>query len=64
VLRARPTEEKAAATRAFERDVVPLLVSGAARPIVDRTFALDAAADAYELLADNAVFGKVVLTTG
>ncbi len=64
VLRARPTEEKAAATRAFERDVVPLLVSGAARPIVDRTFALDAAADAYELLADNAVVGKVVLTTG
>ena len=64
VLRARSRAEKIDATRAFERDVLPLLESGRVRPIVDRVFPLDAAADAHRYVDANASFGKVVLVTG
>ncbi len=64
VLRARSHEEKVAATRAFERDVLPLLESGDVRPVVDRVFPLEAAADAHGYVETNASFGKVLLTTG
>jgi putative PIG3 family NAD(P)H quinone oxidoreductase len=62
VLRARPLEERIAATRAFAAQVVPLLASGAVRPAVDRVFPLDDIADAHRHLESNATFGKVVLT--
>ncbi|MDQ6830081.1 MAG: NAD(P)H-quinone oxidoreductase [Gemmatimonadota bacterium] len=61
VLRARSVEEKIAATEAFARDVVPLLASGAVRPVVDRVFALDDIRSAHERLESNESFGKVVL---
>ena len=61
VLRARPAEEKATATDAFTRDVVPLLEAGTVGPVIARTFTLDDADAAYELLAADAVFGKIVL---
>lgn len=61
VLRARPIEEKAEATRAFQKDVVPLLADGRAKANVDRVFAASEARDAYEYLASNKSFGKVVL---
>ena len=61
VLRARSVEEKTAATEAFTRDVVPLLAAGTVVPVVARTFPLDDAAEAYDLLASDAVFGKIVL---
>lgn len=61
VLRARDPMEKAAATAAFEADVVPLLASGTVRPIVDHVVPLDQVADAYDLLASNDTFGKVIL---
>ncbi|HEX6587807.1 MAG TPA: NAD(P)H-quinone oxidoreductase [Longimicrobiales bacterium] len=64
VLRARAHAEKVDATRAFERDVMPLLASGRVRPIVDRVFPLARAADAHRYVEANASFGKVVLTTG
>jgi len=60
-LRGRSVEEKAAATAGFARDVVPLLASGAIVPVIARTLPLDDAADAYELLASDAVFGGIVL---
>ncbi len=41
VLRARPLEEKIAATRRFAAEVVPLLASGAVSPVVDRVFPLE-----------------------
>jgi putative PIG3 family NAD(P)H quinone oxidoreductase len=62
VLRARSVDEKAAATRAFARDVLPRLAAGVVAPIVTRTFPLDGARDAYDLLARDGVFGKIVLT--
>jgi putative PIG3 family NAD(P)H quinone oxidoreductase len=61
VLRARDVGEKAAATDAFVRDVVPLLSDGRVAPIVHSTVGLNDARDAYELLASDATFGKVIL---
>src|SRR5205823_11688501 len=61
VLRARPLEEKIAATRAFAAQVVPLLARGIVKPVVDRVFSLDQIADAHRHLESNATFGKVVI---
>jgi NADPH:quinone reductase len=61
MLRGRSVEEKAAATDAFTRDVVPLFARAEVRPVVARTLPLDDAREAYDLLAADAVFGKVVL---
>ena len=61
VLRARPLEEKIAAVRAFETQVVPLLARGAIKPIVDRVLPLAEAARAHEHMASNEGFGKIVL---
>ncbi|HST52584.1 MAG TPA: NAD(P)H-quinone oxidoreductase [Pyrinomonadaceae bacterium] len=60
-LRARSSEEKAAAVRRFAAHVVPLLARRLVRPVLDKTFALEDARDAYERLESNETFGKVVL---
>lgn len=60
-LRARPLEEKADATRAFEKSVVPHLASGRVKVVVDRVFPLAEAAAAQEYMGANQNFGKVVL---
>ena len=61
VLRSRPLEEKLAAMRAFEAQVVPLFARGKLEPVIDRTFKLAEAADAHRYMASNASFGKIVL---
>jgi NADPH2:quinone reductase len=61
VLRVRSVVEKAAATAAFTRDVVPRLAAGEIAPVIARTMGLDEAREAYELLAADAVFGTIVL---
>ena len=61
MLRGRTPEQKAAATDAFTRDVVPLLTSGVVMAVIARTFPLDDAREAYDLLAADAVLGKIVL---
>lgn len=61
VLRARAAVEKTAATDAFVRDVAPLLVSRRVAPVVERVLSLDRVADAYELVASDTTFGKVIL---
>jgi NADPH2:quinone reductase len=61
VLRSRSTEEKATATRLFARHVVPLLDSGAVRPVIDRTYQLSEIREAHTRLESNETFGKVVL---
>lgn len=60
-LRARPSEEKAAANEKFIREVIPLLDSGKVRPHLDRAFKLEDASEAYGYLASNKSFGKVVI---
>jgi NADPH2:quinone reductase len=62
VLRARPAAEKAAATEAFVRDVLPLFTKGAIKPVIDRVFPLDAIRDAHVRMESNESFGKIVLT--
>jgi NADPH:quinone reductase-like Zn-dependent oxidoreductase len=64
VLRARSQADKIEATRAFERDVLPLLAAGRVRAVIDRTFPLEAAADAHRYVESNTSFGKVLLTAG
>ncbi len=61
LLRPRPLEQKAAATRAFERSVIPHIASGRIEPVVDRVFALADAAKAHAYMETNANFGKIVL---
>ena len=61
VLRPRTVAEKAAATSAFVRDVVPLLADGRIAPVIDAVLPLDQATEAYDLLASNKTFGKVIL---
>lgn len=61
VLRGRTIDEKSEATRAFEEEVVPLLADGRVRPNVDRVFPAENVREAYEYLASNKSFGKLVL---
>ena len=61
VLRARSSEEKAAAVRRFAAEVVPLLARGRVRPVLDSTYALGEVSTAYARLESNETFGKVVL---
>lgn len=61
MLRARPLEEKIAAMRVFEEQVVPLLARGAIKPVIDRVFPLAEAGKAHEHMASNQGFGKIVL---
>jgi putative PIG3 family NAD(P)H quinone oxidoreductase len=61
VLRARPLEEKIAAMRTFEAQVVPLLRRGLIAPVIDTVMDLDAAGAAHARMASNAGFGKIVL---
>ncbi|MGI8927202.1 MAG: NAD(P)H-quinone oxidoreductase [Tepidiformaceae bacterium] len=60
-LRARPLEEKAAATRAFEKSVLPHIASGRIQVPIDRVFSLAEAAAAHAYMESNANFGKIVL---
>lgn len=60
-LRARPLEEKIAATRRFAECVPPWLERGLARPVVDRVYPFSEVREALERLESNAGFGKIVL---
>jgi putative PIG3 family NAD(P)H quinone oxidoreductase len=60
-LRARPLEEKIAATRLFARQVVPWLERGLIRPVVDSAFSFDMVRDALARMESNQAFGKVIL---
>lgn len=60
-LRARTLEEKAVATRAFEKSVLPHLGSGRLKVVIDRVFPLAEAAAAHAYMETNANFGKIVL---
>jgi NADPH:quinone reductase-like Zn-dependent oxidoreductase len=61
LLRIRDEHERTAATRAFATDVVPLLERETVVPVIDSVFALEKATEAYDLVATNTTFGKVIL---
>lgn len=60
-LRARPLEEKALATRAVEREVLPLVERGLITVPVADVFPLEDAAVAYDRFAAGGKLGKIVL---
>ena len=43
------------------RDIIPLIVNGSVRPIVERVYSLGEASEALRLLIDDRTFGKVVV---
>jgi NADPH:quinone reductase len=45
------------------REILPLIVSGSVKPVVERAYPLAEAAEALRHLIDDRPFGKVVLTT-
>jgi NADPH:quinone reductase len=62
VLRPRPLEEKIAATQAFARDVLPLVVAGKVKPVVDAVIPAEKVREAHERMERNDSFGKLVLS--
>ncbi|CAN5487677.1 NAD(P)H-quinone oxidoreductase [soil metagenome] len=61
-LRARPIEEKVAATRRFAAEMLPLFDDGRLKPVIDRRFRLDEIAEAHRVMESNANAGKIVIT--
>lgn len=60
-LRARPIEEKAAVCQRFIAEMIPLLESGALRPVIDSRFPIDRIADAHRHMESNANIGKILV---
>lgn len=61
-LRARDVDAKAALADQARREVLPLLATGAVRPVVDRVLGLDDVAAAHALMESSEHIGKIVLT--
>jgi NADPH:quinone reductase-like Zn-dependent oxidoreductase len=61
LLRPRSLEEKAAAARRVEHQVLPLLADGRFKVPVAATFPLDAAQEAYDRFTAGGKLGKLVL---
>ncbi len=61
VLRARPLEEKVAASVRFAAEVLPAIESGAVRPVIDRRYPISEIADAHRHMESNANVGKVLI---
>ena len=61
VLRARPVEEKALLTTAFEDRLLPFFGFGEMKPVIDRVFSPEDATAAHDVMAANENFGKLLL---
>ena len=60
-LRPRPIAFKTAIAQSLRAKVWPLLESGAIKPVIYKTFAADAAAEAHALMESNQHIGKIIL---
>ena len=61
-LRSRSIPDKSAIARAVETNVLPLIAAGKVKPVIYKTFPLDAASAAHALMETSAHIGKIVLT--
>ena len=61
-LRARSVADKAMLASAVEAKVMPLLLDGRFKTVVDSTFPLDRAAQAHRRMETGQHIGKIVLT--
>ncbi|GIT13621.1 MAG: hypothetical protein CM1200mP35_04410 [Chloroflexota bacterium] len=59
-LRGRSIEEKLMVTAQFKRHVLPHLIKGTMKPVVDRSYDLGEVAEAHRYMETNANFGKIV----
>lgn len=59
--RTRSADEALACTEACAQDLLPHLLSGAIKPVVDSSFPLEDIAAAHERLASNEQVGKIVM---
>ncbi|MBP0613978.1 NAD(P)H-quinone oxidoreductase [Jiella mangrovi] len=62
-LRNRPVALKASIAEELSTHVLPLIESGKVKPLIDKTYPLEAASDAHRHMDDDHI-GKIVLTTG
>jgi NADPH2:quinone reductase len=60
-LRARSVPDKGAIARGVEQQVLPLIVAGKVRPVIDSTFPLAQASAAHARMEASAHIGKIVL---
>ena len=60
-LRPRSAEEKTKIAQALQKNVWPLLESGAIRPIIHQTFPLKQASEAHRMMESSAHIGKILL---
>ena len=60
-LRPRSVEEKTKIAQALQKNVWPLLESGAIRVIIHQTFPLKQASEAHRLMESSAHIGKILL---
>jgi putative PIG3 family NAD(P)H quinone oxidoreductase len=60
-LRSRTVEEKSSLARGVEKEVWPLFTSGQIRPIIDRAFPLEQAAEAHRWMEMGQHMGKIIL---
>ena len=61
-LRSRSIPDKGAIARAVETNALPLIAAGKVKPVIYKTFPLDAASAAHALMETSAHIGKIVLT--
>ena len=59
--RTRTIEEKIAIAQAVIKNLLPLLTKGLLRPVVDRVFQLEDAAEAHKYMLSNSQIGRIVL---
>ena len=59
--RTRTPEERFEVVRRFREEVVPLLTTGAVRPVVDRAFPLSALQDAEDYMKASQGLGKILI---
>ncbi|MCF6321172.1 MAG: NAD(P)H-quinone oxidoreductase [Rhizobiaceae bacterium] len=60
-MRARSVEFKGIIARELENQVWPLIEAGKVKPVIDKVYALNEAAEAHERIEDSAHIGKIVL---
>ena len=60
-LRPRSIEFKTAIAEALKKNIWPLLENGQIRPVIDKTFPLEQAAEAHRLMESGEHIGKIVL---
>jgi len=63
-LRPQSVAKKAGIAQALELTVWPLIAQGKIKPVIDRVFSLEQAADAHRLMESSEHIGKIVLAVG